>query len=152
MTLALQMSKPYNMEKALASVMHCEEGSPGCPPESSCFCCLRLLGGSAGLQPGTLQEKRKGGRPALSTHLLEAVNHEEDVGVAHLGFLPFAVHGVFAGGGKHLLKEDKWGRAEKPAWWKPGAAADTGEGPMLLHQSKARDVLYRSLGGSWVHV
>lgn len=37
------------------------------------------------------------------TDLLEVVDHEEDVGVAHLGLLPFAVHGVLAGRRKHFL-------------------------------------------------
>lgn len=36
-------------------------------------------------------------------HLLEVVDHEEDVGVAHLGLLSFAVHGVFAGRREHFL-------------------------------------------------
>lgn len=43
----------------------------------------------------------------VSTYLLKAVNHEENVGVAHLGLFSLAVHGVFAGGGKHLLKESR---------------------------------------------
>lgn len=38
-----------------------------------------------------------------NTNLVKVVDHEEDVGVAHLGLLPFAVHGVLAGRGKHLL-------------------------------------------------
>lgn len=37
------------------------------------------------------------------THLLEVVDHEEDVWVAHLGLLSFAVHGVLARRRKHFL-------------------------------------------------
>ena len=48
---------------------------------------------------GRGEGRGKGGR----AYLLEVVNHEEDVGVAHLGLLPFTVHGVFAGRGEHLL-------------------------------------------------
>lgn len=48
------------------------------------------------------------------SHLLEAVNHEEDVGVADLGLLPFAVHGVFTGGRKHLLKERRFKDGVRP--------------------------------------
>lgn len=44
-----------------------------------------------------------------NVYLLKVVDHEEDVGVAHLGLLPFAVHGVFTGRREHLLKEDDKG-------------------------------------------
>lgn len=54
----------------------------------------------------------QGARPRQGPHLLEAVDHEEDVGVADLGFLPFAVHGVLTGGRKHLLEESRLEGAE----------------------------------------
>lgn len=37
------------------------------------------------------------------TYLLKVVDHEEDVGVAHLGLLSFTVHGVFTGRREHFL-------------------------------------------------
>jgi hypothetical protein len=50
----------------------------------------------------------EGAGQSQEAHLLEAVDHEEDIGVAHLGFFPFAIHGVFTGGCKHLLKESRF--------------------------------------------
>lgn len=38
-----------------------------------------------------------------SFYLLKVVDHEEDVGVAHLGLLPFAVHGMFTRRCEHFL-------------------------------------------------
>lgn len=84
----------------------------------------------------------------VSTYLFEAVNHEEDVGVAHLGLFSFAVHGMFAGGGEHLLKESRQ-KAEKMAWMEAQSYRRHRPGA-LGAQSKDRDVLYRSLEGSWV--
>lgn len=75
--------------------------------------------------------------PAVNTHLLEAVNHEEDVGVAHLGLFSFAVHGVFAGGRKHLLKGKQEERAEKPASTEKRPQIRPGERGMLLRAGKA---------------
>lgn len=42
--------------------------------------------------------------PFSRLYLLKVVDHEEDVWVAHLGLLPFAVHGVFAGRREHFLQ------------------------------------------------
>ena len=48
------------------------------------------------------------------SYLLKVVDHEEDVGVAHLGLLSFTVHGVFTGRGEHFL----WNVADRrnEAW------------------------------------
>lgn len=76
----------------------------------------------------------------MSTHLLKAVNHKEDVGVAHLGLFSFAVHGVFAGGRKHLLKGKQEERAEKPASTEKRPQIRLGEGE---HAAQSRE--------GWVH-
>lgn len=54
---------------------------------------------------GLGRRKREGGGEEGGCHgyLLEVVNHEEDVGVAHLRLLPFTVHGVFTWRRIHLL-------------------------------------------------
>lgn len=55
--------------------------------------------------------KRRDGELA---DLLEVVDHEEDVGVAHLGLFPFAVHGMLAGRRKHFLSDRV--RVERRRW------------------------------------
>lgn len=91
-----------------AQVQHQEEGDhtgrrPDPPrlPATAAF----LLGCEAWVgQLLAAPDKLPEGRRA---HLLEAVDHEEDVGVADPGFFPFAVHGVLTGGRKHLLEGDE---------------------------------------------
>lgn len=58
-----------------------------------------------------------------SFYLLKVVDHEEDVGVAHLGLLPFAVHGMFTRRCEHFLwaqeGEIKWDKS-RVGWEKVG--------------------------------
>lgn len=58
--------------------------------------------------------------------LLEVVNHEEDVGVAHLGLLPFAVHGVLAGRRKHFLSNTAERFRQTAGWRARGLGAGRG--------------------------
>lgn len=75
-----------------------------------------LLPALASLHPSFCKGLRPGSPDGRHTHLFEAVDHEEDVGVADLRLLPFAVHGVFTGGRKHLLRERRFTDAvSKPA-------------------------------------
>lgn len=56
---------------------------------------------------------QKGLKSGEKRHLLKVVDHEEDVRVAHLGLLSFAVHGVFAGRCKHFLWKGQTDRTDE---------------------------------------
>lgn len=92
----------------MPQIQHQKEGGPHWQETRPAPAPGHLLPSCSAVRPGrgrlpAAPDELPEGRRA---HLLEAVDHEEDVGVADPGFFPFAVHGVLTGGCKHLLEGD----------------------------------------------